>query len=855
MQNPYWRSFTRVFKFALFRGLSLLFAIVVSVWLTITVAANSGVLESEISGTQIGGWFSGIMRTGQRQPGVDFVPYQGTVRETVDLMVRGLTLNLGDTNVVYMYPNQRMLTDIRSLIVDFMSRTLFLFGFANLVLLIVSISIALLLYRHYGSFFDRLVVTLSPLSSVPAWLYGVVLVIFAARVLHIFPGVLMDEWPATLTWSSVVYVMKSMLPPMLAIFISKIFQSIYLWRTFFLMHASEDYVDMGKAKGLTNQVIDRQYVVRPALPSLLTSFATMITGIWQEAIILELFFGVAGIGHLFYIALRNARTEMPLLIGLTVTFAYLQAISIFILEMVYAFVDPRVQVEGQRVSSRPFQKRSFRQWLAGWKTVFSGKRRASLSESRQRVPRYALEKANISPKFHFRTWAENLLAGVRSFALEFSRYPTAVFGLFIVVMMVGVSVYTAVVYPYQQAISEWRGEGNVWRDNPKSAAPAWVNWFILRKLVETKMLNTENGTASKEVETTTDDMTPVRMEFAFDYNYDEFPAELILRVKTQAGEKKIFVSPQWIMPDGRVINIGNFSTRKSSEEYFLLLEDAVRRKTLAESRKITWFSVENSNPPQPLKGRYILRLDAFLFEPGTNIDAEVILHGQLYGLAGTDNQRRDLLVPLLWGTPIALVFGLVGALLASLTSMLLAAIGTWFGGWVDSVIQWLTEINMVLPTFPLLVLVYISISKNIWVIMGLAVMLSIMNNAIKNYRAIFLQIRESAYIEAALAYGATNKRIIFSYLVPRIMPVLVPQLVIMAPGLLFLEATLAYLNISDPVMPTWGKLIQESIKSGALNGAYYQVLEPVGLLLVTGLAFSMTGFALDRILNPRLREI
>jgi peptide/nickel transport system permease protein len=855
MRNPYWRSFTRLFKFALFRGLSLFFAIVVSVWLTITVAANSGVLESEISGTQIGGWFSGIMRTGARAPGVDFAPYQGTLRETVDLMIRGLTLNLGDTNIVYMYHNQGMLSDIRGLIVDFMSRTLFLFGFANLVLLIVSISIALLLYRHYGSFFDRLVVTLSPLSSVPAWLYGLVLVIFAARVLHIFPTALMDEWPATLTWSSVVYVMKSMLPPMLAIFISKIFQSIYLWRTFFLMHASEDYVEMGKAKGLTNQVIDRQYVVRPALPSLLTSFATMITGIWQEAIILELFFGVAGIGHLFYIALRNARTEMLLLIGLTVTFAYLQAISIFILEIVYAFVDPRVQVEGQRVSSRPFQRRSIRRWFSGWKNVFSSKPRVSLPESRTRVPKSAAEKANISPKIHFRNWAENLLASVRSFVIEFIRYPTAIFGLLIVVLMVGVSVYTALVYPYPRATSEWRGEGNVWRNNPRAAAPVWVNWFSLRKLVETKMLSTENGTASKEVGTTTNDMTPVRMEFAFDYNYDEFPTELILRVKTQAGEKKIFVSPQWMMPDGRVINIRNFSTRKSSEQYFLLLEDVVQRKPLAEYRKIAWFSVENSNPPQPLKGRYVLRLDAFLFEPGTNIDAEVILHGQLYGLAGTDNQRRDLLVPLMWGTPVALVFGLVGALLASLTSMLLAAIGTWFGGWVDTLIQWLTEINMVLPTFPLLVLVYISISKNVWVILGLAVLLSIMNNAIKNYRAIFLQIKESGYIEAALAYGATNKRIIFSYLVPRIMPVLVPQLVIMAPGLLFLEATLAYLNISDPTLPTWGKLIQESIKGGALNGAYYQVLQPVGLLLITGLALSMIGFALDRILNPRLREM
>ena len=60
----------------------------------------------------------------------------------------------------------------------------------------------------------------------------------------------------------------------------------------------------------------------------------------------------------------------------------------------------------------------------------------------------------------------------------------------------------------------------------------------------------------------------------------------------------------------------------------------------------------------------------------------------------------------MWGTPIALTFGLIGALLASLTTMILAAVGTWFGGWVDALIQRLTEINMVLPAFPLLVLTF-----------------------------------------------------------------------------------------------------------------------------------------------------
>jgi peptide/nickel transport system permease protein len=863
MPRTFFQSLLRILKFALSRGLSLFFAIVVATWLTITVASHSGVLESEISGAKIGGWFSGILHLSTQAPREGYVPYQGTLPETIDVIIHGLTLNLGDTNIVYLFNRgSGKLVSVSGLILDFLSRTLLLFGTANLLIFLVSISAALLLYRHYGSFFDRLVVTLSPLSSVPAWIYGLALVVIAARVFHFYPVGIFDQWPEHLTWSWLVYLAKSIFLPILAIFISKIFQGMYAWRTFFLVYATEDYVEMAKAKGLSNKFIDRRYVMRPALPSLLTSFATMITGIWQEAIILELFFGIAGIGHLFYNAMRFPQVEMPLLIGLTVTFAYLLAGTSFLLDIVYVLVDPRVHFEGQRMSARPGQKFNLRDWLHRKKP---GADDLDLDDpavddpfsvlSPQTVLHDRREPGRTGKTGLWQSW-KHAFAAVLSVLREFRRYPSAIFGLAIVFLMVAVSIFTLIAYPYQTTIAQWRNLGISWNDNPMEAAPAWTNWFRIRKLAETKILNTEDGSASKVIGETENGMTPVRIEFPFDYNYDAFPTELILRLKTVIVTKKIFISPTWIMPDGQEINAGNFSTLAQNAEYSLLQnKEIVLGKEIDQTRKTSWFSVKGSDPPVPLKGRYILRLDAFLFEPGADINAQVLLHGQLYGIAGTDRFRRDLLIPLLWGTPIALTFGLMGALLATLTTMTLAAIGTWFGGWVDGLIQRLTEINMVLPAFPLLVLVYITVSKNVWIILGLAVLLNLMNNAIKNYRATFIQIKESGYIEAAQAYGASSWRIIFHYLIPRILPVMIPQLVSLAPGLVFLEATLAYLNISDPTLPTWGKLIQESISNGALNGTYYQVMEPVTLLIITGLALSMIGFALDRILNPKLREI
>jgi peptide/nickel transport system permease protein len=140
--------------------------------------------------------------------------------------------------------------------------------------------------------------------------------------------------------------------------------------------------------------------------------------------------------------------------------------------------------------------------------------------------------------------------------------------------------------------------------------------------------------------------------------------------------------------------------------------------------------------------------------------------------------------------------------------------------------------------------------------LGATILLSIFGGGIKTYRAMFIQVKESPYIEAARAYGASDLRIIIRYLSPRLIPTLIPQLVTLIPSYVFLEATLAVLGLGDPVLPTWGKVISDARSNGALyGGLYYWVLEPAILLMVAGLAFALLGFALDRIFNPRLREI
>jgi peptide/nickel transport system permease protein len=253
----------------------------------------------------------------------------------------------------------------------------------------------------------------------------------------------------------------------------------------------------------------------------------------------------------------------------------------------------------------------------------------------------------------------------------------------------------------------------------------------------------------------------------------------------------------------------------------------------------------------PERGTYQLTITSQLFEQDSDLQAQLVLLGQVYGPVGTDYARRDLLVPLFWGMPFALLIGLLGTLITTLVAMLLPAIGVWYGGWVDTLIQRISEINMVLPGLAIAVLVNVLFNWNIWIILGIVVIINSFGSPLKIIRSALLQAKEAPYIESALSYGASNRRIITHYLLPRILPVLIPQLVTQVPSFIFWEATLGFFNIQS-IYPTWGRIIYDGLARGALYGSPFWVLEPIFLLLITSLAFAMLGFALERILNPRM---
>ena len=443
---------------------------------------------------------------------------------------------------------------------------------------------------------------------------------------------------------------------------------------------------------------------------------------------------------------------------------------------------------------------------------------------------------------------------IANFFKQLKDYPSAIAGLAIIFLMVCLAIYAVFAITYEQAVKLWRGDDKVWADTPRNARPVWFNWFYKEKQPVTINLNSAKDPSLKSVQDLGGGMSMVDVVFEFDYNYDGFPSEISLFFTSKFNSARPNVDITWITPDGREIPMSNMAL-SASNTYTISQDNALSRRLRGVAPEKGLFADPN-DPSKVVKGTYKMVIEGLVFEEGADYDAKLVVYGKLHGLAGTDHRRRDITIALLWGTPVALSFGLLAAVGSSLITMMLAAAAVWFGGWVDAVIRRINEIVMILPLLPILIMVGLFYSRSIWAILGVVILLGIFGSSILSYRSMFLQVKQSGYIEAARAYGASSGRIIFRYMIPKVIPVLIPGFVTQVPSYVFLEATLAVLNLGDPLLPTWGKLLNDAYSEGALfTGHFYWVLQPAILLVLTGLGFAMLGFALDRIFNPRLRGL
>lgn len=352
-------TFVRVSRYVVIRLLTLFVTVVIGIYLTIVIANMGGFVDTIMRGEIRERVTNSVIASASAQQ-MDPATRQKLIQERIAVEEERLGLNvpiairnfryLANALTLQLGRAHNMTSDsgsktVRLIILERLPATLLLMGISQLFLFFSSLLIALNLSRRYGNFWDRIVVALSPTSSVPPWFYGIFLILIFASLLRVLPfGGMVDSPPPSNPFDYSLSLAKHLILPGLSLVLSSFFLSIYTNRTFFLIYSSEDYVDMAKAKGLPARDVEQKYILRPTLPNIITNFALLIISLWSGATITETIFLWPGLGRTLFQAI--GLYDIPIIVGVTIINAYLLAITVFLLDFIYALVDPRVKIGG-----------------------------------------------------------------------------------------------------------------------------------------------------------------------------------------------------------------------------------------------------------------------------------------------------------------------------------------------------------------------------------------------------------------------------------------------------------------------------------------------------------------------------
>jgi peptide/nickel transport system permease protein len=396
---------------------------------------------------------------------------------------------------------------------------------------------------------------------------------------------------------------------------------------------------------------------------------------------------------------------------------------------------------------------------------------------------------------------------------QLMRYPAAVVGLAIIGALIVVAIYTVITVPYSEVIRLWRGGGELWEESPRTAWPQWINLLPWENRPTTLIVcSTEVG--EKTVRPLAEGISEVEILLPFDFTYNGFPREITVFFTAEYDERRPYVSLIWLTPDGREIRVGE---RTALRVYRMSIDGGLTRRLGGKPAHVGLFA-DPAAEELSLKGEYTLRVEGLLFEDDADLDARLVVYGQVHGLAGTDHMRRDLMVGLLWGIPVALAFGFLAAVGAQISTFVLAAIGVWYGKWVDGVFRWLTQVNIILPVDR-----HVLLAEHLGDTGG-------------SYPAQYLQLILLCFTRHVppdkgftLHRGCQG---IWSREFQDHLPLYDPQ--------------------GHPGAPS---TVCHDANAAIYNGHYYWMVQPGILLLAMGIGFAMVGYTLDRVFNPRLRQI
>ena len=256
-----------------------------------------------------------------------------------------------------------------------------------------------------------------------------------------------------------------------------------------------------------------------------------------------------------------------------------------------------------------------------------------------------------------------------------------------------------------------------------------------------------------------------------------------------------------------------------------------------------------------LHGTYALKVTASLADARDSVGSvRFVLGGTAFGLMGTDKIGRDLAQGLAFGLPIALFIGIAASVMTTVIGTALGIIGGYMGGVADMAIQRVADIVNNVPLLPLLIFLVFIFGPHLFLIMFFLIAFSWPGLTIV-IRTMVLQVRSGPLVESALAMGASKWRIMYRHVFPQTAPFVLSQMIFLAPAAILAEAGLSFLGLGDPTMPTWGQILEQGFRTGAVFvGYWWWVIPPGILIIITALTFMLLSLGLEPVVNPRLRR-